>query len=381
MTSEPQIQYTKTLDGVSIAYWTLGEGRPLFVSSPLTFSHVGLEPRIPAIAAFYERVAGDRMLVRWDPRNYGMSQRGVERQEMEDWAGDVIAVADSLHLDEFDLLGINFAHTAAALAARQPCRIRRLVLLGAARLRLADLLTDKDQAAVRSLAATNWKVFTETHAQFLQGWEAHPDLPFARFIRESIDHADYLRFMAAWREWDATPYLPNVSCPTLIVSGSRNSKVARAYAAAIPGARFLEVGGESANTYTAVLTSRNSAIEEFFRDGPTDASRPSTQGRVPTPEQHATGSAVILFTDIVSSTELTEQLGDARFREISRALDAGLRAAIRECGGVTVEAKTLGDGVLATFGSAAQAIEGRAAASHSARRLSWGCTSGYMRGM
>jgi class 3 adenylate cyclase len=70
------------------------------------------------------------------------------------------------------------------------------------------------------------------------------------------------------------------------------------------------------------------------------------------------GSAVILFTDIVSSTELTERMGDARFRDASRALDSGLRAAIRDSGGTTVEAKTLGDGVLATFGSAAQAIDG-----------------------
>jgi class 3 adenylate cyclase len=51
-------------------------------------------------------------------------------------------------------------------------------------------------------------------------------------------------------------------------------------------------------------------------------------------------------------------MGDGAFRDASRALDVGLRAAIRDAGGVTVEAKTLGDGVLATFGSAAQAIEG-----------------------
>ena len=74
--------------------------------------------------------------------------------------------------------------------------------------------------------------------------------------------------------------------------------------------------------------------------------------------QTASGTAVILFTDIVSSTELTERLGDAAFREASRALDAGLRAAIREAGGDAIEGKLLGDGVLATFPSAAQAIEG-----------------------
>ena len=29
---EPRIQYTKTEDGVNIAYWTLGEGSPLLVT-------------------------------------------------------------------------------------------------------------------------------------------------------------------------------------------------------------------------------------------------------------------------------------------------------------------------------------------------------------
>jgi len=51
-------------------------------------------------------------------------------------------------------------------------------------------------------------------------------------------------------------------------------------------------------------------------------------------------------------------MGDAAFRAASRALDAGLRAAIRDAGGAAVEGKLLGDGVLATFPSAAQAIDG-----------------------
>src|SRR5262249_55092589 len=69
------------------------------------------------------------------------------------------------------------------------------------------------------------------------------------------------------------------------------------------------------------------------------------------------GFAVILFTDIVSSTELTERMGDARFRDASRSLEAELRAAIRHAGGAAVE-RSLGDGVLATFPTAAQAIDG-----------------------
>jgi class 3 adenylate cyclase len=69
------------------------------------------------------------------------------------------------------------------------------------------------------------------------------------------------------------------------------------------------------------------------------------------------GTAVILFADIADSTALTERLGDAAFRSKARDLDNALRAIIRDHGGAPIEGKLLGDGVLATFASAAKAIE------------------------
>jgi class 3 adenylate cyclase len=69
------------------------------------------------------------------------------------------------------------------------------------------------------------------------------------------------------------------------------------------------------------------------------------------------GTAIILFADIVDSTALTERLGDAAFREKARDLDGSLRAIIRDNAGTPIEGKLLGDGVLAVFTSARQAIE------------------------
>ena len=40
---EPRIQYAKTSDGVSIAFWTLGDGIPIVRTPPLGFSHLQLE--------------------------------------------------------------------------------------------------------------------------------------------------------------------------------------------------------------------------------------------------------------------------------------------------------------------------------------------------
>src|SRR5206468_11681197 len=63
------------------------------------------------------------------------------------------------------------------------------------------------------------------------------------------------------------------------------------------------------------------------------------------------------FADIADSPALTERLGDAAFRTKARELDSALRAAIREDAGTAIEGKLLGDGVLAVFASARQAIE------------------------
>ena len=64
---EPRIQYAKTSDGVSIAYWTIGEGLPLLFA-PLMPSHCELEWHDPDFRSLFERLAKNRQLVRYDSR-------------------------------------------------------------------------------------------------------------------------------------------------------------------------------------------------------------------------------------------------------------------------------------------------------------------------
>ena len=42
---EPQVQYAKTSDGVSIAFYALGEGKPLVWMSAWPYQHLQLEWR------------------------------------------------------------------------------------------------------------------------------------------------------------------------------------------------------------------------------------------------------------------------------------------------------------------------------------------------
>jgi class 3 adenylate cyclase len=151
----------------------------------------------------------------------------------------------------------------------------------------------------------------------------------------------------ALAEDDVESLLPRLSAPTLVIQhdGLRDWTVemGRNLAAGIKGARLLVVKGTWYDNADAVLD----AIDEFLGEGA------EAQTKTELPE----GMAVLLFADIVESTALTEQLGDTAFRAKAHELDSSLRSIIREGSGTPVEGKVLGDGVLAVFTSARQAIE------------------------
>lgn len=75
--------------------------------------------------------------------------------------------------------------------------------------------------------------------------------------------------------------------------------------------------------------------------------------------ERSQGTATVLFSDLVGSTELLGSMGEAAFDEFRRRHFAALRSAVERHGGE--EIKTLGDGILAVFGSAADALAGAVA--------------------
>jgi pimeloyl-ACP methyl ester carboxylesterase len=89
---EPRIQYAKTSDGVSIAYWTMGEGPPLVYMPNVIWSHAQLEWQFPEIRRWYELLAKARTLVRFDARGTGLSQRDVGDYSLEALELDLHAI-------------------------------------------------------------------------------------------------------------------------------------------------------------------------------------------------------------------------------------------------------------------------------------------------
>jgi len=124
--------------------------------------------------------------------------------------------------------------------------------------------------------------------------------------------------------------------------------IAKGLASQIPDARLVVVEGESIWPIVGDIEPTLRAIDEFLGEG-----EPTEEPALELPH----GTAVILFLDIADSTALTTKLGDTAYRAKERELDASLRAAITETGGTPVEGKVLGDGVMAVFTSARQAID------------------------
>src|SRR5439155_1649795 len=167
------------------------------------------------------------------------------------------------------------------------------------------------------------------------------------------DPEAYRAMWQAWQEYDVTELLPQISPPTLVLHNKNNRLTPLAagqrIAAAIPGARFATFDDP---TYAASEEIVNSFLAELVAE-PEPAQGPSS------------GMTAILFAYIADSTGLTERLGDAAFRAKARDLDAALRSVIREHSGTAIEGKLLGDGVLAVFTSARQAIEAALACARS----------------
>ncbi|MCA1846686.1 MAG: adenylate/guanylate cyclase domain-containing protein, partial [Actinobacteria bacterium] len=68
----------------------------------------------------------------------------------------------------------------------------------------------------------------------------------------------------------------------------------------------------------------------------------------------ARSTAIVLFTDLVGSTELRSRLGEAAAEDLRRQHDALVSSAVHGNGGTVV--KNLGDGLMATFSGASDAV-------------------------
>ncbi len=348
---EPRIQYAKTKDGVSIAYWTLGEGMPLVHMPNLPFSHIQLEWQMAEARRWCERLAEKRRLVRYDGRGTGLSERNVTEYSLDALVLDLEAVVDRLELESFALFASTSAGPVAiAYAARYPERVSHLILW-CSWARGSEPFQSPQAQALVALIDKDWETYTETRAHVGFGWSAGEQARrYAAFMRECIMPEMAQTAYGAISEFDVMDVLPQVKPPTLVLHRSQNRLfdvgLARSLASRIPDARLVVLDGESVAPFLGDAESVLDAIDEFLGEGEEAAVAPGLA---------ADDVHTILFTDVEGSTALTQRLGDAKARELLRQHERVVREALKAHGGS--EVKTMGDGFMASFSSATKALE------------------------
>ena len=355
----PAVRFAASPDGTSIAYWAIGEGRPLVYLPPMPFTHVEREWAIPELQRRYRRLAADRRIVRYDARGFGLSDRSPVRAELDAHVEDLAAVLDQLEIRECDLYAYGDAGMVAIkFSASHPDRVGRLILWGAWARREA-VRSDPKIQSLRALWDQDWNSYTELAASSILGWE-HRDQAavLAQFYRDAAAKESINTVIMALEADDVSAELRDVAAETLVV-GLDQPAVAdltaesRRIAALIPNAEMRIVPGVSA--FFDLFDEEDHVVRvvgEFLADSASPAAGETVE-RVGSAD--GSNLRVVLFTDVVNHTAMMQRLGDAAGRALLRRHEEATRSALAHHGGV--EVKTLGDGFMATFGSASRAVE------------------------
>ena len=351
---EPRIQYAKTEDGVNIAYWTLGEGTPLLATASGANSPSFRSWQTPEGRAFWEKMAQGRLVIRYDHRGVGNSDHHISEFSLESLVADIEAVADQANPTAFALFGYAAcAPFAIAYATRHPERVSKLILFNASA-RGSDLYNLDRLRKAREMADDDPEFYLQVVASELGLAGGHAESWVSAMLKE-VDPSARQMSLDVHLESDVTHLLPRISVPTLVLHRRDLRRpsldAARTLAAAIPGAQLVILEGDSAAPYIGDTDAVISAIDEFLADGVEAKPRATPATREgPAPG----GFATILFTDMESSTALTQSLGDAKAQELVRAHNTIVREALGAHDGT--EIKHTGDGIMASFAGASSAL-------------------------
>jgi pimeloyl-ACP methyl ester carboxylesterase len=367
MAERPVTRYAKS-DGAYLAYQVVGEGPLDLVLVDTWIHHVELWWEFPEVARQLRRLGSLGRLIRFDRRGTGLSDpvSAESFPDLDTQVADIRAVMDAAGSARAALLGISDGGPLAIqLAATHPERCEALVLYGTSpRFRDAPeypigapeaALLDLVAAISASLAAgdsTGAEVMAPSRAADRQFTET-----FMRLSRAAVGPGAAETYYRESVLVDVRDMLGAITAPTLVLhrTGDRLTPVThgRYLAEHIPGARYVELGGDDHLWFTGNADELVDQVAEFL-----------TGSRLTSPDRRL---AAVLFTDIVGSTERAAAIGDREWRGVLDAHDAIVRRELARYGGTEID--HTGDGFLATFDTPSAAIRSAASLRTSLREI------------
>ncbi len=280
MITAPRISYARSADGVSLAFTVAGDGPAVVFVPWVPFSNMRMEWQNPLLNRVFEQLARRLVLVHYDGRGTGHSQRDVTDVSLEAMVSDLEAVIGRTGLTQVSLLGqYNSCPHAIAYAARHPERVSRMVLFGGSA-RGWTAMSARQTQALLSLIEQDWDLFADTAAHQWMGWSAgEAGRAVADGIRAAVTPQIARATMQAASAADVTELLPRVAARTLVLHPREMTQIpvgmAQSLAIALPRGRLVLLDGAQPVLFTEHPDEIVSLLTSFFRDGVEPAETPS----------------------------------------------------------------------------------------------------------
>jgi pimeloyl-ACP methyl ester carboxylesterase len=273
------LEGTVEVNGVNLWYRTSGDGEPVMQIHGAGFGHYNFDPATPELSKHF-------LVVDYDMRGYGRSDRPVQSYDMEVWADDLAGLMEALGVGRAHIHGTSMGGMIAIVfAGKYPDRTGSVVInCAAAKLGVTGRLIfknwidiahmDPDGPGSRLLAELiTWEALSK---RFLEEQDAGELTNLIQTIlRDSNRIEVFTAACQAMCDMDLTPWLPKITAPALVLGGDEdvmtpwdqgpNGVGQEGIYQGIPNAEKHVIRGSNHSTIFDATDEHNRVVIDFFK--------------------------------------------------------------------------------------------------------------------
>jgi len=214
------------VNGVKLWHRLTGEGEPVVQIHGAGFGHFNCDPATPVLSERF-------MVVDYDQRGYGASDKPLQHYDMEVFADDLAGLLDALGLDAAHVHGTSMGGMVAQVfAGKYPERTISVVInCAAAKLGRMGRLIFKNWIDIANLdpAGPGSRILAELIAwqavstEFLESEAGQGIVDHCQQILTDSNRREvFTAVCQAMNDMDITSWLPKITSPALVLGGDRD---------------------------------------------------------------------------------------------------------------------------------------------------------------